>query len=310
MPGSPSSAASVRVAVGAGVEARRRRPRPRWPGRRCCGPGNRGIGQRVGVDRRRGRRRVGKWCVSAPSGRVSGLPYAVDEPAGHGARAGDRDLLADDGPDRHLGAVDGAGHADPGSGGDEAAEQRVGAEQPRRRPRSRRRGRAAAGPGRPRAPRRGGLRGAAWRGRGPPRGAASRGRRWPRRAAAGAPGGTSCRRTPRRRGRPCWPAGRAASGRRTAAGSPAAAPSCPGTGAAPRAAALSRRSRGVVAKTARTVSLNCRMLAKPAAKATSESLRSVVSIRVRAVCARWARASAWAPAPTSATSSRCSWRSL
>ena len=53
----------------------------------------------------------------------------------------------------------------------------------------------------------------------------------------------------------------------------------------------------MVANTARTVSLNCRTLAKPAAKATSASGRSVVSIRVRAVCARWARASAWAPAP-------------
>ena len=81
------------------------------------------------------------------------------------------------------------------------------------------------------------------------------------------------------------------------------------TGSAPRTA-VARRSRGVVAKTARTVSLNCRMLAKPAAKATSANRRSVVSTSTRAVCARWARASAWAPAPTSATSSRCSWRSL
>ena len=58
---------------------------------------------------------------------------------------------------------------------------------------------------------------------------------------------------------------------------------------------------GVVANTARTVSLNCRMLANPAAKATSAKGSPVVSISTRAVWARWARARARGPAPTSAT---------
>ena len=71
-----------------------------------------------------------------------------------------------------------------------------------------------------------------------------------------------------------------------------------------------RSPLGVVAKTVRTVSLNWRTLAKPAAKATWASDSSVVSMSSRAVWARWARARARAPAPTSATSRRWSWRSL
>ena len=80
------------------------------------------------------------------------------------------------------------------------------------------------------------------------------------------------------------------------------------------AAAESRYGRvraapsGVRSNTARTVSLNWRMLEKPAANATSPNGRSVVSISTRAVCARCARASASGLAPTSACSSRSSWR--
>ena len=66
---------------------------------------------------------------------------------------------------------------------------------------------------------------------------------------------------------------------------------------------------GVVAKTSRTVSLNWRMLANPAANAMSAIGRSVVSMSTRAVCARCARASARAPTPSSPTSCRCSCRS-
>ena len=79
------------------------------------------------------------------------------------------------------------------------------------------------------------------------------------------------------------------------------------------AAAGSRRPRscvGVAAYTSRTVSLNCRTLAKPAANATSAKVRSVVSISTRAVCARRARASASGPAPSSAVSSRVRWRGV
>ena len=96
------------------------------------------------------------------------------------------------------------------------------------------------------------------------------GRPWPRRAGAAARGGTSCRRTTRRRGRHWTPSRssshRPSNGRRVASRSTIVAGD---RAALPRAAALSRRSRGVVAKTARTVSLNWRMLANPAAKATS-----------------------------------------
>ena len=77
-----------------------------------------------------------------------------------------------------------------------------------------------------------------------------------------------------------------------------------------RALARDRSWLGVRANTDRTVSLNCRMLANPLANATCDIGRSVVSIRMRAVWARWARASAIGPAPTSVTSCRWTWRSL
>ena len=77
-----------------------------------------------------------------------------------------------------------------------------------------------------------------------------------------------------------------------------------------RRRAACRSSVGVAAKTSRTVSLNWRMLAKPAPNATCENGSSVVSMSIRAVCARCARARASGPAPTSARSSRCRWRSL
>jgi hypothetical protein len=51
-----------------------------------------------------------------------------------------------------------------------------------------------------------------------------------------------------------------------------------------------------------TVSLNVRMLANPAANAMSLIGSVLVSIRSRAVWARWARASASGPAPSSARS--------
>ena len=71
-----------------------------------------------------------------------------------------------------------------------------------------------------------------------------------------------------------------------------------------------RSSLGVAAKTSRMVSLNWRMLAKPAANATSEMGNSVVSMSSLAVWARRARASASGPAPTSAASRRWRWRSV
>ena len=107
-------------------------------------------------------------------------------------------------------------------------------------------------------------------------------------------GGRGTPRAPRRR------AGRDAAG---AARSRRRSRACPGR-------ARERRSRGVVAKTSRTVALNWRTLRKPAEEATSIIGSSVVSSSSRAVWARCARASASGPAPTTADSCRCRWRSV
>ena len=50
------------------------------------------------------------------------------QPPGGGARGGERDLLAQDGAHRELGAVDGARHAQPRCGPDQRTEERIGAE--------------------------------------------------------------------------------------------------------------------------------------------------------------------------------------
>ena len=71
-----------------------------------------------------------------------------------------------------------------------------------------------------------------------------------------------------------------------------------------------RSSVGEVANTSRIVSLNCRTLPNPAAKATSVNGNAVVSTSNRAVCARWARATASGPAPSSSVNTRFRWRSL
>ena len=76
-----------------------------------------------------------------------------------------------------------------------------------------------------------------------------------------------------------------------------------------RRPASARNVVGATPYTARTVSLNCRTLAKPAANATSAMPSGVVSISSRAVCARCARASASGPAPSSAVSTRLRCRS-
>ncbi len=73
---------------------------------------------------------------------------------------------------------------------------------------------------------------------------------------------------------------------------------------------LRRSADGVAANTSRTVSLNWRRLPKPEAAATAGSAMSVVSSNVRAVWARWARAMARGPAPSSSVITRLRWRSL
>ncbi len=74
--------------------------------------------------------------------------------------------------------------------------------------------------------------------------------------------------------------------------------------------ARARSSLGERAKTSRTVSLKVRMEEKPAANATSAMGSAVVSTSSRAVWARWARASARGPAPSSASSCRSTCRVL
>ena len=80
------------------------------------------------------------------------------------------------------------------------------------------------------------------------------------------------------------------------------------TGSACRPASL-RSVVGGTPYTSRTVSLNCRTLANPDANAMSAIPIGVVSTSSRAVCARWARARASGPAPSSADSTRPRWRS-
>ncbi len=72
--------------------------------------------------------------------------------------------------------------------------------------------------------------------------------------------------------------------------------------------ARARSSPGARAKTSRTVSLKVRMEENPAANATSPIGSPEVSMSSRAVWARWARASARGPAPSSALSCRSIWR--
>jgi hypothetical protein len=68
--------------------------------------------------------------------------------------------------------------------------------------------------------------------------------------------------------------------------------------------ARARIARGVIANTSCTVALNCLTLWNPAANATPVIDIDVVSSSIRAVWARWERASASGPAPRTAISWR------
>ena len=255
----------------------------------------------------------GKRWVSPPSGAGRGVPTAADEPGGVGAGGHDGHLLTEDGSDGQLRAVDVPGRAPAGRLGDERGQELVGLQAGRSRP-----------PDRHRGPSGGGTAGRRWRGpadrTAAPRTARGRARASARRLrdrGAGAASGGTCRRPPPRcRARHEGRGRRAARRRRTAGAPGAGAARCPSrrplAAERPLRAGMpsARSSVGVVAKTSRTVSLNCRMLANPAPKATCANGRSVVSMSTRAVWARWARARAMGPAPTSATSWRCRWRSL
>ena len=89
---------------------------------RAAGPRHR---QRRRVERGERRRRREQPPRLAVERRLAVLG---DDAAEHGAGARDRDLLADDRPDRGLEAVDRAGRAQPGPLADQRRELRVGAE--------------------------------------------------------------------------------------------------------------------------------------------------------------------------------------
>ena len=127
MPGRASSAASRAVAVGGVVEVDVAVDHGASQADDAA-PAGAGHRQRLGVEpgQHVGRGEVVGEPAVRPGER---LPVRRHQPAGDGAGAGHRDLLADHGAHRHLGAVDGAGDPDAGQRGDERAEQRVGAEE-------------------------------------------------------------------------------------------------------------------------------------------------------------------------------------
>ena len=216
---------------------------------------------------------LGKRWVSPGTAGLDRAAVLGHEPAGDGARAGHADLLADHGPHRGLVAVDLPGHAQPGVPRGERTDHRVVGEVARRRRRgsqsastSRRARSTAAVTSRRSCSRNVAVTNAVARARGQVgqrRAGPCRGR-----AAGRACGRTSPVRRPRRPAR---------GGRR---GSPAARRPANGVRTASRIVtragrgargppAVPRSSVGVAAYTSRTVSLNCRTLAKPAAKAMS-----------------------------------------
>ncbi len=71
------------------------------------------------------RRAAGRRAPTTPSQR---LPQRAREARGGGARGGDGDLLAEHGAHGELGAVHGAGQAQPGRGAHERREQRIAGE--------------------------------------------------------------------------------------------------------------------------------------------------------------------------------------
>ena len=228
--------------------------------------------------------------------------------AEHRARTRDRHLLPDDRPHQRLGRVDRAGDPQTGPRLDQSPASGRHATAPRRRTAGRRRGPADAGCGRPRerdrASRRAGTR-----------------RRRDRRRQCSSTVPCPCGRASVRRVCDAVVALDARHGaiaqelEQLPAGERLACRQTHRDGAGIDRRRTSRcvrwrRSLGAAAYTSRTVSLNWRTLPKPAAKAMSVMPRSVVSISVRAVCARWARASASGPAPSSSVRIRLRWRTL
>ena len=143
-PGQREQRAAYVVAVGAAVEHDRRRSASarRQPDERPAAGARHRQGLRVDGGQRA--RRPGNRCVRPGHGRVDRAAVRGDDAPGHGARAGDADLLADHGAHGGLVAVDLArARAARAWRRTRSAERRVGAEVRRRRPRGRSRRRAA-----------------------------------------------------------------------------------------------------------------------------------------------------------------------
>ena len=215
---------------------------------------------------RRAPRASGNRCVSPPSGAARGVPARATSRPARVRAAGDTDLLAEHRSCRDLRAVHRAREVGrPGAFATKRAEIGIGAELlgDRMRIRIEVEQPAAALHRRREVPKVVEPQHRARRGR-----AEASARRPPRRGAGAVHAGRCHRRSPRHRGRPALRGTRAARRRRRALGTAGATRSAPG-GATSLARRARRRSVGAAAKTARIVSLNWRMLANPAAKATS-----------------------------------------
>ena len=291
--------------IGAGVE----RDRTVGDGRRE--PGDRATTrprhrQRAGIERGEsiGRREhVGEPVV----GNGQQVTGRLDDAGGDGAGAGDRHLLADHAAHRDLERVDGARGASPWRLGDERLEDRIvtehGIDGDRvgvevEEPAETLDGRGQIAPvGERQLGANIRLTGLEHRDAVPvrqrERAVVSRRRRRARRPGS---------RAIARNSNASRPANGPRVGRRTT--------TAPGSAGASPIDERRRSSVGASAYTSRTVSLNWRTLPKPAANAMSVIDIDDVSISTRAVCARWARASASGPAPSSSVTRRVRWRLL
>ena len=145
MPGQRQQRAAYVVAVGAAVEHHGAVGERAGEARRAPGRGRAASAATLGLERRPAWRRRGRGGSGPARASRCGRPCSATMPPGDRARPGDADLLADDGADGGLGAVDLAGDAQAGRRPHERAEQRVRAELARRRRPGRSRRRAGGG---------------------------------------------------------------------------------------------------------------------------------------------------------------------
>ena len=283
-------------------------PPSRWPPRRRgARPAGLAAGQARRVDGGKVGRRREEMRDAALRGRQR-RAVGVHQAGREGPRGGHRDRLPEDRPDGQLRAVDGTGGATAGHRAHEVGEHGVPAQRlvDRDRVGVEVEQAAAAGDGRPQVAQVGQGERCSGRPRRRRSSATIAGAvREPEAAAVDAvddllDAGHGAHREEVQQGRPANGARRAR--RRTIRP----------LGRRPRPADAPRGGPSArVANTSRMVSLNWRSDAEPGGERDlGRPGRSVVSMRRRAAWARWARARARGPAPSSAASCRCSWRSL